>query len=315
MGTAIEGSRRLYEAQVAPMIREKFADYENRIAVGIAGEGSDCFGYDDYVSRDHDFGSGVVLWLTDDDMELFGHDLSDEYNKIIKDHPGNNLTARLTERRGVMTIRRFYNNILDADCYDESCNLSDEAWMSMDHNCLATAVNGEIFRDDLGAFTAFRNELLSYYPDRVWKIRIVDELHRFSQSMQVNYARCMSRNDSVAARMCQMNGLESAMQLFFLMKRVFPPYYKWTYRALTAIDTDGKYAKLIKELAESNGSDSMWDLEYDAEFINVSDPIVRTAERLAGRIVTMLREHNLTEGTNPYLETYVEEISRELRNI
>ena len=50
-------SRRFYEKRVAPMISSKFSEYESRIAVGIAGEGSDCFGYDDLISRDHDFGS------------------------------------------------------------------------------------------------------------------------------------------------------------------------------------------------------------------------------------------------------------------
>ena len=65
-------NRRFYDEHVAPMIRESFAKYEDRIAVGIAGEGSDCFGYDDEISRDHDFGTGVCLWINDEDMEEFG---------------------------------------------------------------------------------------------------------------------------------------------------------------------------------------------------------------------------------------------------
>ena len=75
MDTQIDNSRRFYEKQVAPLIREKFPEYEERIAVGLAGEGSDCFGYDDFMSRDHDFGTGVCLWLTDEDMALFGQKL------------------------------------------------------------------------------------------------------------------------------------------------------------------------------------------------------------------------------------------------
>ena len=67
----IERSRRFYEKHVAGLIHEKFREYEDRIAVGLVGEGSDCFGYDDLISRDHDFGTGVCLWVTDEDMENF----------------------------------------------------------------------------------------------------------------------------------------------------------------------------------------------------------------------------------------------------
>ncbi|MCR4612007.1 MAG: DUF4037 domain-containing protein [Lachnospiraceae bacterium] len=312
MERAIDSSRRFYENQVAPMIKREFSQYEDRIAVGIVGEGSDCFGYDDFVSRDHDFGTGVVLWLTDEDMALFGDELSKAYNEIIENHPGNNLTERLKERRGVMSISIFYNNILDTDCYNEECEMSEETWLSLDHTCLATAVNGEVFRDDLGYFTAFREMLLKYYPERVWKIRIVNELHRFAQSLQVNYARCMSRRDVVAARLCHMQGLDAAMQLFFLMKRIYPPYYKWTYRRLCELDEDGKMSEWIKELASTLGEDSMWELSYDAHFLNVSDPVVRLSERIAGLIVSMLNENGLTDSRDSYLERYVDEIMKSM---
>ncbi len=306
-----EASHNFYKGRVAPMIREQFEEYESRIAVGIAGEGSDCFGYDDYVSRDHDFGTGVCLWLSDEDMELFGDELGKAYDALIDTHPGNNLTARLIERRGVMTIRKFYNNILECDCYNANNDMSADTWLALNHTCLATAVNGEVFRDDLGAFSSFRRVLLSYYPDTVWKIRIIDELHRFAQAMQVNYARCMSRGDTVAARQCHAEGLDSAMQLFFLMKREYAPYYKWTFRRLEEID-DSEFAPLIKELAEANLNGDMWDLGYDATFLNVNDPIVRLSERIASRIVAMMRDNNLTDGRSPYLENYVDDLLKEV---
>ena len=45
------------------MIDEKFPEYKDKIAVGLAGQGSECFGYDDAVSRDHDYAPGFCLWI------------------------------------------------------------------------------------------------------------------------------------------------------------------------------------------------------------------------------------------------------------
>ncbi|MCR5177360.1 MAG: DUF4037 domain-containing protein [Lachnospiraceae bacterium] len=300
-----ENSRRFYNDHVAPMIRERFPDYENRIAAGISGEGSDCFGYDDLISRDHDYGTGVCLWISDDDMREYGALLSDAYNDLTESL-SLTLSDRLRERRGVMTIHDFYSNILGIDCNTDECKISDGDWKSLDYSCLATAVNGEIFKDDKGDFSAFRNLLLAYYPDHIWRIRIAQELHRYSAALQVNYARCMTRGDIVAAKLCQSQGISAAMELFFLLKREYPPYYKWTYRRLTELDSDGIFSGLIQKLAGACCDDSVWKGKpYRPNILNTSDTIVVTAERIAGVIVSFLRAYGWTESLDPYLESYV----------
>lgn len=305
----LDESRRFYDEQVAPMLHDRFPQYEDRIAVGIAGEGSDCFGYYDEISRDHDFGTGVCLWLTDEDMEEFGHELNEAYNQLVDEKTRTFLTARLRERRGVMSIHDFYSNILQLDCNTKECQMTEQQWLNLDHACLATAVNGEIFRDDLKEFTNFRELLKSYYPDRVWRIRIAEEMHEYSAALQVNYARCMIRHDTVAAELCKAKGMEAAMELYFLLKRTYPPYYKWTYRALTELDNNGRFSERIQELAELKCNEEAWkDTRYNPNRQNYKDRIVSLAEDMAYDLSELLRDNGLISHLNPYLEADVRKI-------
>ena len=309
MNKAAEKNRRFYELYVKDLIHTKFGEYENRIAVGIVGEGSDCFGYDDEISRDHDFGTGVCLWVNDEDMEHFGYLLSIAYNELVDSKERSFYTDRLRERRGVSTIHEFYSDILHIDCDTDHCTMSEENWMKLDHSCLKTAVNGEVFRDDAGEFTAFRNLLLSYYPDRVWRLRIAEQLHLYASALQVNYSRCMARNDIVAAELCRSKGLSAAMELYFLLKREYPPYYKWTYRALTELDEEGLFSAKIRELAEERINPDAWSTtRYHPNRLNYIDHIVSLSEEIASLLEEMLWEQNLIRTRSRYLEIHVNDI-------
>ena len=305
----IENSRLFYEEKVAPMIKEKFGEYEGRIAVGLSGEGSDCFAFDDDISRDHDFGTGVCLWLTDEDMALFGKALREAYDAIVDEKERSYLTENLRKRRGVMTIHDFYSNILRINCNTKECTMSINQWMMLDHACLATAVNGEVFRDDLGAFTKFRNLLLGYYPENIHRIRIAEKMHEYSASLQINYARCMTRKDTVSAQICRLRGMEAAMELFFLLKKVYPPYYKWMFRALKDIDEKGEFTSRIQELADEKCNMEAWeDTKYNPNRLNLKDRIVCLSEDIGYDLTELLKQEGYISRMNPYLESDVRKI-------
>lgn len=305
----IENSRLFYEEKVAPMIKEKFGEYESRIAVGLSGEGSDCFAFDDDISRDHDFGTGVCLWLTDEDMALFGKALQEAYDAIVDEKERSYLTENLRKRRGVMTIHDFFSNILRIDCNTRECAMSTNQWMMLDHACLATAVNGEVFRDDLGAFTSFRNLLLGYYPENIHRIRIAEKMHEYSASLQINYARCMTRKDTVSAQICRLRGMEAAMELFFLLKKVYPPYYKWMFRALQDVDEKGEFTSRIQELADEKCNLEAWeDTKYNPNRLNLKDRIVCLSEDIGYDLTELLKQEGYISRMNPYLEADVRKI-------
>lgn len=59
----LELAERFYEEVGRPLLTEEYPFELPRIAVGLVGEGSECFGFDDEVSRDHDWGPGFCICL------------------------------------------------------------------------------------------------------------------------------------------------------------------------------------------------------------------------------------------------------------
>ena len=82
----IELSKQFYMEAVAPLVQSKFSPYENRIAVGLVGHGSECFGFDDDTSKDHDHGTGLCLFVTKQDDEKIGFALMRAYDKIAREY-------------------------------------------------------------------------------------------------------------------------------------------------------------------------------------------------------------------------------------
>ena len=67
MMQGLELSRRYFEACL-PLLQEQAGDILPLCAVGLAGEGSECLGFDDATSRDHDWGPGFCIWLSREDL-------------------------------------------------------------------------------------------------------------------------------------------------------------------------------------------------------------------------------------------------------
>ena len=148
----IDEARRLYFECGRDMIRDSFAEYEGRIAVGLAGHGSQCFGFDDELSRDHDFPAGFCLWLTDEDDALFGVPLARAYRAL--GFRGSAQRSALAEDGvGVRRISDFYRRYTGSAGAPESW----QQWMAIPSYALAEATNGEVWRDDSGVFSSVRD--------------------------------------------------------------------------------------------------------------------------------------------------------------
>ncbi|MGN1147513.1 MAG: DUF4125 family protein [Lachnospiraceae bacterium] len=242
--SGMELCRAYYETYGKTMIQEQFAEYEDRIAVGLCGEGSDCFGYDDAVSRDHDWGPGFCMWVSDEVYAQIGEKLQEAYNRLPSEFHGfvRRESRQGQGRVGVCTITGFYERLLGKG------NCPNPNWSEIPDEALAAAVNGEVFTDKEGTFSAIRNVLKKGFPERMWYLKIAEGCARFSQAAQYNFGRMAGRGDSVAAELSLAEGVRWAMKLVYYMEREYPPHDKWLYRGIAGRDGFEKEADLLKQI-------------------------------------------------------------------
>jgi len=166
MKNGLDIAEQYYHAHGAPMIERNFGEYRDGIAAGLVGDGSECFGFDDSLSRDHDWGPSFCLWLSKDVYEEIGPALQREYERLPKEFAG--IPARGESvwgggRVGVFEIGAFYRQFIGRDDVPDTI----DAWRKLPESNLAVCTNGRVFSDPAGEFTAVRNGLLAFYPQDV----------------------------------------------------------------------------------------------------------------------------------------------------
>lgn len=271
-GNAQQGiavSRAFYEQYGRPMIAEKFPDYEGRIAVGLAGKGSDCFGYDDVWSRDHDWGPEFCMWVTEETYAAIGEALEAAYDSLPETfREFRRMPEKVRwERRGVFTIPGFFQKIADAPDYEHI------AWRDTPDYALAAVSDGVIFRDDEGIFTREREKFFQGYPEVIRYLKMADSAARFSQAGQYNYGRMLRRGDTVTAQMMLADCAREAMKLQHYIENRYPPHDKWLWRSLQESENGRALGALLTGLpdaVEEIGTFLAREL-YQMNFISDSD--------------------------------------------
>ena len=219
----LELSRKYYEEYGKPMLKEQFPEIEHLIAVGLVGSGSDCYGYDDDISHDHDFEPGFCLFVPDENIidEKTFFNLERAYSKLPKEFCGykRSLVKPVGgSRNGIFRTRDFYNKKIGSP----DGELTYEQWFSLPDYALAEATNGEIFRDDLGEFTETRNKLLNM-PDDICLKKLAGNLLIMAQSGQYNYPRILNRGETASAQLSLFEFSNAAMKVYFLLNGKYMP--------------------------------------------------------------------------------------------
>ena len=156
----LELAEKYYHAFGESMIREQFPEWEGQIAAGLTGSGSECYGYDDGVSADHDFEPGFCLFLPGEGQldRRTAFQLERAYAKLpaaFEGYARQKMAPTGGQRHGVFRREEFFRDKLG--CLPEEMTAQD--WLRLPDWALAEAVNGKIFRDDAGEMTRAREIL------------------------------------------------------------------------------------------------------------------------------------------------------------
>lgn len=231
-------SRRFYEEAVRPLLDVYLAGIP--YAAAHLGRGSDVLGFDTEMSRDHDWGPAVHIFLRDEDAHLAetmsqmsSHRLPHSFNgypvnfgetpvepgtfamKMCEDGPVNH-------RVHVMTLRAFFQMQLAYDI-DHPLNVAD--WLTIPSQSLREVTARAVHYDGVGELTMLRQRL-AWYPRDVWLYLLACGWQRIGQEEHL-MPRAGFVGDELGSAIIGSRLVRDVMSLCFLMEKRYAPYPKW----------------------------------------------------------------------------------------
>lgn len=303
MMQGLELSRRYFEACL-PLLQEQAGDILPLCAVGLAGEGSECLGFDDATSRDHDWGPGFCIWLSREDLARYGQRLEDVLRLLpgtFEGFPCRMAPERRMGRTGPLAMEDFYARFTGRDTPPSDWR----HWLGMQEWGLATCTNGEVFFDGAGRFSAWRTTLLDYFPRDLHLKKMATRCMQMAQAGQYNLPRCLERGDSIGAMLALGRFSEAALSLACLLNRRYLPFYKWARRTVQGLPRLG--ADMCAALQEAAAAPLTTETGGQKAVAAVEDICALVAEEL--------RRQGLSDEQDSWLWLHGPIVMRQVRTV
>ena len=245
----VELSRRFYAEVVAPWLTQEFPSL--RHAAALVGYGSELLGFDDEMSRDHDFGPRVQLFVAEADFAALGPAIVGRFTPpalflgaaASAGHAGHRAAAWGDDRHGleVRTLRAALRHWL---AIDADAPLDVIGWLALAEQRLLAVTSGAVFRDDAGELTALRQRL-AYFPRDVWLYKLACQWRRIAEE-QAFVGRAGFAGDELGSRVIAARLVRDLMRLAFLIERRYAPYPKWFGSAFSRLPCANDIAPILQ---------------------------------------------------------------------
>lgn len=222
----IDISRDFFQRIVLPILQEHFPAETAQTAFGVFGYGSEALGLDDELSRDHHWGLRIDALMPD---PIF-REKRDEMMRVLAErlphsYQGHSLREGHLAGAGLApdSLPAFLTRTVGID----RAPVTAEEWLAIPEEDIIHIINGEVWHDPSGAFSALRAHFAAYYPEPV-RLRRIAHWCRFYSGMGT-YAlmRAILRNDDFYATTRFSNAIRLGVQLAFLLDKQYFPYDKW----------------------------------------------------------------------------------------
>lgn len=281
-------SRSLFLEIVLPLIERHFPEVASRTAFGLFGYGSEAYGYDDKLSRDHHFGLRIDGLLPDELVARFAEPVR---AAVAEGLPAtyHGWPLREGHLKGAGLSLDSYRSMLQRTIGLERLPQTNIEWMSIPEEEILHLTNGEVWHDPSGEFTAMRAVFSQHYPEPVRRRRIAHWCRYYSGMGTYALKRAILRNDNLYAFIAFGKAVRWGAQLAFLLERIFFPYDKWLMRGLAELPRLGAPVGEILRAATANGVSWERRLDHLDELASLFD-----AEMVAQGLI---RPHPRFEGS------------------
>lgn len=222
----IDISRGFFETVILPILERHFPEETAQTAFGVFGLGSEALKMDDEYSRDHHWGLRIDALMPD---EIF-RDRRQAIMETLKanlpaSYEGHSLREGHLAGAGIApdSLPAFLKRSIGLDHAPETYT----EWLGIPEEDIIHVINGEVWHDPSGRFSAIRALFNAYYPEPVRLRRIAHWCRYFSGMGTYALKRAILRNNEYYAATRFGLAIRLGVQLAFMLDRRYYPYDKW----------------------------------------------------------------------------------------
>ena len=285
--STVEVSRDFFLHVVRPILEREFPAETAQMAFGVYGYGSEALYLDDEISRDHHWGLRIDALMPDEIFQTRREAIMQVVSaNLPPNFQGYSLREGLIPGKGLAldSLPAFLLRTIGIDHAPQSL----VEWLNIPEEDIIHVINGQVWHDPAGHFTAIRRALMNYYPEPVRRRRIAHWCRYFSGMGTYALKRAILRGDEFYATTAFAKAMRWGIQLAFLLDRRYFPYDKWLMAHFEQLP---RMAALLRPpVVEALKLATTWERKLDllheiADAIDatlVADGLIRPHPRFSG---------------------------------